>query len=70
MLKHYCPRCCQPIYEGQTTGISGIYKSHGVRDLCEPCFLDEDRQIEDTGTNNLPETLLTYRENDERLNNK
>lgn len=59
----YCPRCCAYIPERATVGESAIYQSHDVSDLCEPCFFDEDREIEDRGTNNLPDTLERYRQN-------
>jgi len=64
----YCPRCCEWIYSGQTTGESGIYQSHGVSPLCEPCFFDEEAEQEREGTNDLPATLARYRQNDRRLN--
>ncbi len=68
MFSHYCPRCCERIYDGQTTGESGIYKSHGVSLLCEACFFDEEREVDEKGRNDLPDTLARYRENDRRLN--
>jgi len=46
-----------------TTGESGIYRSHDVLELCEPCFFDEEAEIKEKGTNDLPETLERYRAN-------
>ena len=63
MIRHYCPRCNRPIYQGMTTGESGIYRSHDVLELCEPCFFDEEAEIKEKGTNDLPETLERYRAN-------
>ncbi len=59
----YCPRCSNKIFIGQPTGESQIYRSHGIPDLCEPCWMDEDDEIELAGTNDLPETLAWYRQN-------
>lgn len=58
-----CPRCCLNIPEGACVGESGIYLSHDITDLCEKCFHAEDREIDEAGTNNLPETLKRYRAN-------
>lgn len=59
-----CGRCCKVLrpYAGETTGDSGIYLSHGI-DLCEPCCDAEDQEIDEAGTNDLPDTLKRYREN-------
>jgi hypothetical protein len=59
----YCPRCSKFIRNGETRGESSIYGSHDIPDLCEPCFFDEDEEIEEAGTNDLPKTLAWYREN-------
>jgi len=59
----YCPRCSNLILAGSTTGESGIYGSHDIPDLCEPCLHDEDEEIDAAGTNNLPDTLAWYRRN-------
>jgi len=59
----YCPRCSNYIRRGEPTGQSAIYMSHDIPDLCEACFFDEDYEIEEAGTNNLPDTLAWYRRN-------
>jgi hypothetical protein len=58
-----CPRCRCLMHRGATVGESSIYGSHDVGDLCEPCFFEEDEEIEREGTNNLPKTLEFYRRN-------
>ena len=62
-MSHHCPRCTLWIADGKTTGESGIYGSHDVLDLCEPCFFAEEDEIEERGTNDLPDTLSAYRRN-------
>ncbi len=58
-----CPRCCGWRGSRNSSGQSGLYGSHDIPDLCEPCFFDEEAETEEKGTNNLPETLERYREN-------
>lgn len=58
LIKFHCARCKKPVRQGQPEGESGIYQSH--HRLCEPCFFDEDAEIEEKGTNDLPETLAGY----------
>lgn len=65
---HYCPSCCGPIYSGDCTGESGIYRSGDVSELCERCFLIEEAIIDEQGTNDLPEILAAYIENDRNMN--
>lgn len=62
-MSDFCPRCSNMIRRGDARGESAIYGSHDIPDLCEPCFFDEDQEIELSGTNHLPETLAWYREN-------
>lgn len=62
-LKCRCARCGKWMKYGETEGESGIYSPHKSYTLCEPCFFDEDAQIEEAGTNNLPDTLAKYEEN-------
>lgn len=57
----YCPRCMTRISGAR--GESAIYQSHDIPDLCERCFFDEDAEIEERGTNDLPDTLQRYRDN-------
>lgn len=63
----YCPRCMSLIPRGSGRGSSSIYQSHDIPDLCEPCFFDEEAEIDERGTNNLPDTLGRYRQNMQRL---
>lgn len=58
-----CPRCCGWRGSRSSSGQSGLYGSHDIPDLCEPCFFDEEAETEERGTNNLPDTLARYREN-------
>ena len=63
MTFDYCPRCSNLIRSGEARGESAIYGSHDIPDLCEQCFSDEEEEIEQAGTNNLPDTLAWYRQN-------
>lgn len=67
-LRHYCPSCCGAIYGGECTGESGIYKAWDIPDLCERCFLIEEAIVDERGTNDLPEILAAYIENDRKMN--
>ena len=55
-----CVRCKEIIPDNACTGESGIYMSQDYHVLCEPCFWDEDTEIEAKGTNDLPDTLNIY----------
>lgn len=57
-FKFICARCKKYVRTGEPEGRSAIYGSS--HDLCEPCFFAEDAEIEERGTNNLPETLAKY----------
>lgn len=60
-----CARCRQPIGRQDTTGESQLYcpgSQHGYI-LCEPCFFEEETEVDKEGTNNLPETLVKYYDN-------
>jgi hypothetical protein len=59
---HDCLRCGGWRGPRTSSGQSGIYQSHDIPDLCEPCFFDEDAEIEEKGHNDLPETLAKYRQ--------
>lgn len=63
----HCPRCMSLIQRGSGRGESQLYQSHDIPDLCEPCFFDEEAEVEERGTNNLPDTLERYRQNMARL---
>lgn len=53
-----CPRCKPRRLDHNNYGESGIYRSR--HRLCLSCFDDEDKEIEQAGTNDLPETLASY----------
>lgn len=44
-------------------GESGIYSPQRAFTLCEPCFLEEEQEIDDAGGNNLPSRIEMYRAN-------
>lgn len=67
-FRHYCPSCRGAISFNECTGESGIYRSGGIPDLCERCFIIEDAIIDERGTNDLPEILEAYIQNDRELN--
>lgn len=60
-MSRFCVRCRWPL--GRSTGESALYSPHREFTLCEPCFFEEDAQIEAAGTNNLPEQVERYRQN-------
>jgi hypothetical protein len=53
-----CARCKKHFHNARSSGESGLYGSNHV--LCEPCFFDEDAEIDERGTNDLPDTLAKY----------
>jgi hypothetical protein len=53
-----CPRCHKRTLNRADCGESGLYGSQHI--ICEPCFHDEDKEIDEKGTNDLPETLRRY----------
>ena len=58
-----CARCCKSIRPDETTGESGLYSPSRSFTLCEPCFFAEDAEIEEKGTNNMPDVIASYVEN-------
>lgn len=44
-------------------GESGLYSPHRAFTLCEPCFLEEEVEIDQAGGNNLPSRIEMYRAN-------
>jgi hypothetical protein len=56
-----CPRCGSWRGNLNAYGESQLAGSFWLSDLCEPCFLDEEEEIEAAGTNYLPNTLNGYR---------
>lgn len=69
MWNKHCA-CCGIALEGKSTGSSSLYNpgrgESGIL-LCEACFFEEDRLIEETGRNNMPDRLQQYYDNIERL---
>lgn len=59
-----CPRCKQPSLDINDCGESQIYRSRHL--ICNPCWHEEDAEIEREGTNDLPDRLRSYgSENDD-----
>jgi hypothetical protein len=59
-----CARCRLKLRDEDCQGESGIYSPTGrAFTLCEPCFEDEDAEIERAGSNDLPGVLDQYRAN-------
>ena len=55
-----CPRCKEFVLDAHNNGTSSLYRSNHT--ICVPCFHAEDEQIETEGTNNLPDVLESYGE--------
>lgn len=55
-----CARCGKVLDDGACTGESQLYSPNTAFTLCEPCWLKEDAEIEEYGTNDMPELLKTY----------
>jgi hypothetical protein len=53
-----CPRCKERVLDRRDCGESSLYKSRHL--ICNPCWEAEDEEIEEKGTNDLPETLASY----------
>lgn len=53
-----CPRCKERVLDHDSYGESGIY--HSMHRLCMPCWDKEWGEINEKGTNDLPETLEAY----------
>ena len=56
----WCANCKNHRLE-DGSGESQIYSPHEAFTLCEECWLEEDRLIEEEGTNDLPERLAHYK---------
>ena len=56
-----CAWCDCYLRDGATTGESQVYSPTRSFVLCEPCWLEEDALVEESGTNDLPEQLAIYR---------
>lgn len=60
----FCARCDRYLRDSDPIGESAIYNpgpNNGI-DLCVPCFFLEETEIEQRGTNVLPDTLAEYLE--------
>ena len=44
-------------------GESSIYSPNRAFTLCEPCFLEEEQEIDAQGSNDLPQRIEMYRAN-------
>lgn len=53
-----CPRCKQRTLNTDDCGESGLYRSRHL--ICNPCWHEEDAEIEREGTNDLPDRLKSY----------
>jgi hypothetical protein len=62
-MSDHCVRCQCSIVNAKELGSPSIYGSPDEWDLCGPCFHDEDREIEERGTNDLPDVFEAYRHN-------
>jgi hypothetical protein len=60
-----CANCCLNLRFAKCTGESGLYSPGRSFELCEPCWIEEDRLIDEQG-NNIPDRLERYRANDRR----
>jgi hypothetical protein len=58
-----CARCRIRLRWEDCQGESGLYSPNRSFTLCEPCFEEEDREIDVMGMNDLPERLEEYRRN-------
>lgn len=58
-----CARCGFRIGDSESTGQSLIYdpNSEAPIELHEGCLFEEEQEIEEAGTNNLPQTLAKYK---------
>ena len=53
-----CPRCKKYVLNRSDCGESSLYGSRHI--ICNQCFEDEDAEIEEAGTNDLPAILASY----------
>jgi hypothetical protein len=61
MSQGRCACCREEISDGATTGVSGLYNPGPRRFLlCEPCWLEEEDLVDETGTNNHPDRVARY----------
>lgn len=69
MIKNdYCANCGCYLGQLKATCISSLYFPGDTNiELCESCFLTEDAEIEEIGTNDIPERLAHYKATIARL---
>jgi hypothetical protein len=53
---------CGRLLTNCADGVSSVYSPDQQFMLCEPCWLEEDAEIEARGTNDLPERIHQYRQ--------
>ena len=58
--QEFCADCGCFIRDGEADGLSSLYSPDQGFRLCEPCWLDEDAEIEKAGTNDIPERVARY----------
>lgn len=58
-----CAGCRVSLRYEDCQGESGLYSPNRAFTLCEPCFLAEDKEIDDRGSNEWPERIEQYRQN-------
>lgn len=59
-----CANCLDYIGPRDTTGVSGLYNpGRNSFLLCEDCWLAEEDLVDETGTNNHPERVARYADN-------
>jgi hypothetical protein len=58
-----CARCRIKLRREDCQGESGVYSPNRAFTLCEPCFEEEDREIDMRGMNELPERIEEYKRN-------
>jgi recombinational DNA repair protein (RecF pathway) len=63
MLQCRCARCGKWIKHGETTGESQLFSPTKAYTLCEPCWLEEEVEIEAEGTNAMPAVIASYEDN-------
>lgn len=56
-----CANCKQTIAEPDCGSESSVYSPYQSFTLCEPCWLEEDAEIDTKGTNELPHRIARYR---------
>lgn len=66
-MNYRCANCKCLLANLERTGESNIYSPNKAFELCNPCWLEEDEEIDAKGTNVLPERLQHYYESENSL---